>query len=92
MAQSELSPGDMPDAVSVLNSRIKFPPRSVSGDLIRGLSTETTPDTSSGLRAKLAGPQGKSHPATRLLVIIIRHQTMYNQPKAYFYRQHDLYL
>ena len=40
MAKSELSLEDMSDVVSVLSFRIKSPPRSVSGDLIRELSTE----------------------------------------------------
>ena len=44
----------MLDIVSVLSSRIKYPPRSVSGDLIRELSSETTSDTSSGLSSDFA--------------------------------------
>ena len=38
MAKSELSPEDVSDVVSILSSRIKSRPHSVSGDLIRELS------------------------------------------------------
>ena len=43
MAKIKLSAEDVSDVVSVLSSHIKSPPCSVSGDLIRELSTETTP-------------------------------------------------
>ena len=56
MAKSELSPEDVSDVVLVLSSRIKSPPRSVSGDLIQELSSETTSDTSSGLSSDFAIP------------------------------------
>ena len=49
MGKSELSAEDVSDVVSVLSSHIKSPPQSVSGDLIRELSSETRSGTSSGL-------------------------------------------